>query len=135
MKQVEYINPKGLPAHGYSNVIVVQGPVKTLYIGGQDSVNEKGEVIGKGDIAAQTRQIMHNLEIALAAGGAKLEHIIKWTIYVLQGTDIRPAFGVFQELWGDRANPPAISVVFVAGLIQPDLLAEIDAIAVVPLKD
>jgi enamine deaminase RidA (YjgF/YER057c/UK114 family) len=134
MQQVEYINPAGLPAYGYSNVVVVQGAVKTIYIGGQDAVNDKGEIVGKGDIAAQTRQIFHNLQVALAAGGASLEHIIKWTIYVVQGNDIRPGFAVFQEVWGNRPNPPTISMAFVAGLAKPDFLVEIDAIAVVPEK-
>jgi enamine deaminase RidA (YjgF/YER057c/UK114 family) len=134
MKQVEYINPAELPAHGYTNVVVVQGAVKTIYIGGQDAVNAQGEVVGKGDIAAQTRQIMHNLQVALAAGGASLEHIIKFNIYVVQGNDIQPGFAVFQEIWGDRPNPPLVSMAFVSGLARPDFLAEIDAIAVVPEK-
>ncbi|MCC6457138.1 MAG: RidA family protein [Caldilineaceae bacterium] len=132
MKQVEFINPSGLPANGYSNVAVVQGAAKTIYIGGQDAVNEKGEVVGKGDIAAQTRQTLHNLQVALAAAGASLEHTIKWNIYVVQGNDLRPGFAVFQEIWGDRPNPPLVTMAFVSGLARPDFLVEIDAIAVVP---
>jgi enamine deaminase RidA (YjgF/YER057c/UK114 family) len=134
MKQVEYINPTELPAYGYTNVAVVPGAVKTIYVGGQDAVNAKGEVVGKGDMAAQTRQIMHNLQVALAAGGASLEHIIKFNIYVVQGNDIQPGFAVFQEIWGDRPNPPLVSMAYVSGLAHPDFLAEIDAIAVVPEK-
>ncbi len=131
--QVQYLNPDGLHDNpAFTNVIVVSGSVKTVHIGGQNAVNASGEIIGKGDIAAQVRQIMENLQKALAAGGAKLEHVIKWNMYAVQGQPIQPAFGVFQQIWGNRANPPAITVLFVSGLAHPDFLVEMDAIAVVP---
>src|SRR5829696_3812449 len=132
MSQVQYINPKELPAQGYSNVIVVPSGYKTVYIGGQDAVNAKGEIVGKGDMGAQTRQIMDNVEIALAAGGAKLENVIKWNVYIVQGNDFMPRYQVFKERWGDRPNPPAVTGVVVVGLARPDLLVEVEAIAVVP---
>lgn len=132
MNQVEYINPPELPAYGYTNVVVAKRAVKTIYIGGQDAVNAQGEIVGKGDIGAQTRQIMHNIQIALAAGGATLEHVVKWNVYLVQGNDFMPGFQVFQEIWGDRPNPPAVTGVSVAGLARPEFLVEVDAIAVVP---
>jgi enamine deaminase RidA (YjgF/YER057c/UK114 family) len=131
MNQVQYINPKGLPAMGYSNVIVVPAGAKTIYIGGQDAVNAKGEIVGIGDLAAQTRQVMDNIETALAAAGAKLENVIKWNVYIVQGQDFLPGYQVFKERWGDRPNPPAVSGVVVVGLARPDFLVEIEAIAVV----
>lgn len=133
MGTVEHINPDGLHKNpAFSNIIVVTGAAKTIYIGGQDAVDETGNIVGKGDIRAQTEQIMHNLQVALTAAGASIEHVIKWNIYVVQGQPIGPGFGVFQQVWGNRPNPPAITVAFVAGLAHPDFLAEIDAIAVVP---
>ncbi len=135
MNQVQYINPPELPAFGYTNVVVVQGAVKTVYIGGQDAVNAKGEVVGVGDVAAQTRQVMDNIEVALAAGGATLENVIKWNVYLVQGNDFMPGFKVFQERWGDRPNPPAVTGIMVPGLARPEYLVEIDAIAVVPEKE
>jgi enamine deaminase RidA (YjgF/YER057c/UK114 family) len=131
--QVQYINPEGLHYNPtFTNVVVVTGSVKTVYVGGQNAVNASGEIIGKGDIAAQVEQIMENLQTALAAGGAKLEHVTKWNVYVVQGYPIRPAFEVFRRVWGNRSNPPAITVLFVSGLAHPDFLVEMDAIAVVP---
>jgi len=50
----------------------------------------------------------------------------------VQGQPLRPAFEVSQQIWGSRPNPPAISMMFVAGLANPDFLVEMDAIAVVP---
>lgn len=135
MNQVQFINPPEIPAHGYSNVVVVQGAVKTVYIGGQDAVNAKGEPVGIGDLGAQTRQVMDNIEIALAAAGAKLENVIKWNVYLVQGHDFLPGFKVFQERWGDRPNPPIVTGVVVAGLARPEYLVEVEAIAIVPEKN
>ena len=134
MNQVQFINPPGLPAHGYSNVVVVQGPVKTIYIGGQDAVNDKGEPVGIGDMGAQTRQILDNVELALASAGAKLEHVIKWTVYIVHGQDLVPGYQAFQERWGNRPNPPIVTAAMVSALARPEFLVEIDAIAIVPLE-
>jgi enamine deaminase RidA (YjgF/YER057c/UK114 family) len=132
--QVQHINPEGLPKNpAFTNVVVVTGSVKTIYIGGQDAVDEAGAVVGKGDLRAQTEQIFANLKAALASGGAGLEHVIKWNVYVVQGQAVEPALEVFQREWGRRPNPPAITMVFVHALAHPDFLAEMEAIAVVPL--
>jgi len=131
--QVEHINPDTLNQNpAFSNVIVVTGSVKTIYVGGQDAVDASGNIIGKGDFAAQTEQVLKNIQAALAAGGAQLEHIIKWNVYIVQGQSLQEGFAVFQRVWGKRPNPPAISAMFVSGLAHPDFLLEIDAIAVVP---
>jgi enamine deaminase RidA (YjgF/YER057c/UK114 family) len=133
MGTVEYLNPAGLHKNqAFTNVIVVSGAAKTIYIGGQDAVDAAGNIVGKGDIAAQTQQALANVQIALAAGGATLEHVIKWTIFIVQGQPLGPAFEVAQRVWGDRPNPPAITGAFVAGLANPDFLIEIEAIAVTP---
>ena len=131
--QVRHIDPEGLSKNpAFTNVITVTGPVKTIYIGGQDAVDASGAIVGRGDIRQQTEQVLNNLQTALQAGGAGLEHVIKWNIYVVQGQPIQPAFEVFQRLWGCRPNPPAIIMVFVSGLANPDFLVEMDAIAVIP---
>jgi enamine deaminase RidA (YjgF/YER057c/UK114 family) len=130
--EVQYVNPDALNKNpAFTNVIVVTGQVKTVYVGGQDAVDASGAIIGKGDIKAQTEQVLKNIQTALAAGGAQLEHIIKWNLYVVQGQPLRSGFEAFQRFWGNRPNPPAISMVFVAGLAHPDFLVEMDAIAVV----
>ncbi len=130
---VRYINPDSLNKNpAFTNVVVVEGNVKTVHIGGQDAVNASGEIIGKGDIVAQIEQILANLRAALAAGGAGPEHIIKWNIYVVEGQPLQAGFAAFQNAWPQTPNPPAITVVFVSGLAHPDFLVEMDAVAVVP---
>ena len=131
--QVQYVNPDALNKNpAFTNVIVVSGAVKTVYVGGQDAVDASGNIIGKGDFKAQTEQVLKNIQTALAAGGAQFEHVIKWNLYVVQGQSLRLGFEAFQHFWGNRPNPPAISMAFVAGLAHPDFLVEMDAIAVVP---
>jgi enamine deaminase RidA (YjgF/YER057c/UK114 family) len=133
--QIQHINPDVLSKNpAFTNVIAVTGHVKTVYIGGQDALDASGTIIGKGNIKQQTEQVFSNLQAALKAGGAELEHVIKWNIYIVQGQPIQPAFEVFQSVWGRRPNPPAITVMFVFGLANPDFLVEMDAIAVVPEK-
>ena len=131
--EVKYINPDSLPKNpAFTNVVTVTGPVKTVYIGGQDAVDASGAIVGKGDLKTQTEQILKNIQAALAAAGAQPEHVVKWNIYVVQGQSVQEGFAAFQNVWGNHPNPPVITVVFVAGLGHPDFLAEIDAIAVVP---
>ena len=130
---VHYIDPDSLNKNpAFTNVVVVEGNVKTVHIGGQDAVNASGEIVGEGDIVAQIEQVLRNLHAALAAGGAGPEHIIKWNIYVVEGQPLQAAFAAFQNLWPETPNPPAITLVFVSGLAHPNFLVEMDAVAVVP---
>jgi enamine deaminase RidA (YjgF/YER057c/UK114 family) len=130
---VRYINPDSLNKNpAFTNVVVVEGNVKTVHIGGQDALNASGEIVGKDDIVAQTEQILANVRAALAAGGARPEHIIKWNIYVVEGQSLEAGFGAFQRAWPETPNPPAITMAFVSGLAHPDFLVEMDAVAVVP---
>lgn len=133
MKNVQYINPEGLNKNpAFSNVVVVPGNMKTVFIGGQNSINAKGQIVGKNDIKKQTAQTLTNLKIALEAVGADLENIIKWNIYIVEGNDLRPAFEVSQKTMDKIENPPVITGVFVSALANPDFLIEIDAVAVIP---
>jgi len=131
---VEFLNPDGLPRNpAFSNVAVVSGSVRTIYIGGQDAIDAEGNVVGAGDIAAQTEQVLRNLRIALAAAGAGPEHVVKWNVFIVDGQDFRSGYAAFQRVWGDRPNPPVITAAMVKGLAHPDFLVEMDAFAVVPV--
>ena len=130
---VEFLSPDGLPRNpAFSNVAVISGSVRTIYVGGQDAVDAEGNIVGIGDIAAQTEQVLRNLRTALAAAGAEPEHVVKWNVFIVEGEDIRAGYAAFQRVWGDRPDPPVITAAIVKGLAHPDFLVEIDAIAVVP---
>ena len=131
--RVEFLDPDGLNRNpAFSNVAVVSGSVRTIYIGGQDAIDADGKIVGVGDIAAQTEQVLLNLRTALEAAGAGPEHVVKWNIFIVDGHDIASGYATFQRVWGDRSDPPVITAAIVKGLAHPDFLVEMDAIAVVP---
>ena len=130
---VRYVDPEELNKNpAFTNVVVVEGPVRMVYVGGQDSVDASGNIVGKGDVAAQTEQVLANLRAALAAGGARPEHVIKWNLLLVEGVSLQEGYSAFQRAWVNTPNPPVITAAFVAGLAHPDYLVEMDAIAVVP---
>ena len=129
-KQIQYISPDKLIKNpAFSQVVITQGNGKTIYVGGQNAVNAKGEIIGKGDIRKQTEQVMENLQIALEACGATFENLVKLTIHIVQGQDLHRGFEASQKYLGNLENPPAITGFFVSELAHPDFLVEVDAIA------
>ncbi|MEZ4793468.1 MAG: RidA family protein [Gelidibacter sp.] len=129
----QHINPDGLfKSPAFSQIVTTQGNGNTIYIGGQNSVDQNHEIVGKNDIASQTEQVMKNLEIALKDCGATFDHLVKLNINIVQGQDARKGFEVSQKFLGQSSNQPIVTVLFVAGLINPDFLIEIDAIAFLP---
>lgn len=131
---IQHINPEKLAkSPAFSQAVMTQGSGKTIYIGGQNSVNQNHEIVGKGDIAAQTEQVMLNIQTILEDCGATFDHIVKLTIYLAQGQDAYTAFQAAQKFMSTVANPPAITVPTVFGLGNPDYLVEIDAVVFIPL--
>src|SRR3954466_6893512 len=118
MTNVEYLSPEGLVQNpAFSQAVAVTDPYKVVYVGGQDAFDAATQqVIGKSDIRAQTAQVFKNLSAVLAAAGARLEHIVKWNVYLVQGQSAQAAFEISRREWAGRPNPPAVSVMFVAGL-------------------
>ncbi len=100
----------------------------TIYMRGQVGTDFNGNLVGRGDAAAQAEQAMSNVKTLLDECGATLEHIVKITIYI---TDPRWREPVYQVVgrWLKGVHPVSTGVV-VAGLAQPDWLMEIDVIAV-----
>jgi enamine deaminase RidA (YjgF/YER057c/UK114 family) len=130
--KTEFIQPRGVAASpAYTHVVTASGGT-TVYVSGQVAFDEDGKLVGRGDLAAQTRQVFQNLERALAAAGATFENVVKLTTYVvgyepaLVATirDVRSAY-----LPKDR--PPASTLVGVEALAFDGLLIEVEAIAVV----
>lgn len=100
----------------------------TIYVGGQNGVDGTGTVVGD-DIAAQTRQVMTNLHVALAAAGASVQDLVMMTILLVDGVDVGAAYPVAAaELAGAR---PTVVVARVAGLAVPGALVEVSAVAAV----
>jgi enamine deaminase RidA (YjgF/YER057c/UK114 family) len=125
-----HINPEGLPSNpAFSQAVVVEGPARTIYIGGQNGVDADGKVVGP-TVGEQAGQALRNLATILAAEGATLANIVHWTIAVVDGHAFTDGLAAFQQAWDPADPPPAITVHVVAGL-GPGFLVEITAVAVV----
>ena len=124
------VAPDGVaPGRGYSQV--VSGTGRIVAISGQVALAEDGEIVGAGDPAAQAARVFHNLTRCLAAAGAGWDDVVKLTIFV---TDVAalPAVREARDAHVDVSRPPASSAVQVAALVHPDLMVEVEALALVP---
>jgi enamine deaminase RidA (YjgF/YER057c/UK114 family) len=127
-------DPDGLgpPLGAYSHVAEATG-TRTIYIAGQVGVDRDGSLIGEGDVAAQTRQAYENLEIALTSQGASWADVAKLAVFLVS-EDLIPGFfaardEAFARAFPTGAHPPS-TLVIVRGLVRPELLVEIEAVAV-----
>lgn len=129
----ELIDPKDLEAPvGYAHVAKLTGGT-VVHVAGQAPFNERGQVVGKGDFVSQFTQVMRNLKIAIEAAGGRPNQYAVLTIYV---TDLeaywnnkKPLGAAFQKVFGKHF--PAITLVEVKRLYNPDCMLEISGIAVV----
>ena len=125
------LSPKSIPdpRPRYTQGILAEGK-RLLFIAGQTGVDADNNVVGKGDVAAQTEQVLKNMKAVLDEAGASFADIVKITTYI---TDPRFRDGLNParlKYFGE--NPPASTLVVVSGLADPDYLVEIEAIAVLP---
>ena len=134
-KLVTAVNPPTVAKPvGYSHAWETQGG-KTLYISGQVAFDKDGEVVGKGDLAAQFRQVCENLKAIVLARGGQLNVIVKLTIYVLSKADYkaksREIGTVYREYFGKHF--PAMTLVEVRGLYDEDqgCAIEVEGVAVI----
>jgi len=132
-KLMTAVNPPTLPKPaGYSHAFEAQGG-KTLYLAGQVAFDKEGRLVGKGDLAAQFRQVCENLKALLVARGGQLNDIVKLTIYVLSKAEYkaksREIGAVYREYFGRHF--PAMTLVEVKGLYDDECAIEIDGVAIV----
>ena len=132
MSKLEHLRPEGLSHNpAYSHVVTASG-TRTIYTAGQVSVDERGALVGAGDLAAQTTQVMRNIGLALAATGATYADIVKITTYVVNyKPEHRVIIGQARSPFFASGKPPASTLVGVAALAMPEWLVEIEAVAVV----
>ena len=126
---VERMNPKGLSTPtGYTHVVSTRGG-RTIYIAGQVALDAQGQIVGKGDLAAQTRQVFANLEIALKAAGAAFTNVVKTNYYLRDATQVAVVREIRSKYF--TSELPASTLIEVPRLAQPDFLIEIEVVAVV----
>jgi len=102
----------------------------TIYLSGQVALDPDGKVVGKGDMKAQTRQAWENIKAVLSAAGASLNDVVKITQFITDMSRFRETQEVRKEYFKDYA--PASTSVEIKSLAFPDLLIEIEVVAIKP---
>ena len=118
------ITPRGIMSHG------IKTPAGNMvFVSGQVARNAQGELVGKGDVKAQTRQVLENVKAVLETAGATMDDVVKVTVFVTNVEDHYTAIHEARaEFW--QTDFPASTMVEVSSLVSKDMLIEIEAIAV-----
>jgi enamine deaminase RidA (YjgF/YER057c/UK114 family) len=129
---MEILHPPGWPrARGYSNGVAASG--RTVCVSGMVGWDEHGQ-FQSDDFVAQTRQALQNIVAVLAEAGARPEHIVRMTWYVLDKREYLDAGAALGAAYRDviGRHYPAMSALQVAGLLEERARVEIEATAIVP---
>jgi len=127
-QSIERINPEGMTQPtAYSHLVKVEN---LLFIAGQVAVDGDGNIVGEGDMSAQVRQVLENLQTVLASQGADFSNVVKVNIFTTDIDSFRESSAVRREYLGD--HPPTSTLVQIERLARPAFLVEIEAIAIAP---
>jgi len=129
MRMEHYVRPDGMPpVNGYSHAVAFQG--RLVAVSGQVPLDADGRLVGQDDPEAQVRQVFTNLEAALAAAGATMDHVVKLTVFLTDMADLA-AFRTVRDEYISVDKPPASSLVRVSGLVNPEFRIEVEALAAI----
>jgi len=129
---VRFVNPPGLAkSPRYSHVAEISRG-RLVLISGQVAQDASGNLVGAGDMAAQTRQVFENLKIALAASGASFKHVVKLTSFIVDMSQLEKYREIRTEYLKGISEPPTSTTVGVPRLVREGYLLEVEAVAVVP---
>lgn len=125
-----FLNPEGIAKPtGYTHVVTTDAR-KTVYISGQIGVDSQGHV--ESGLRAQMVQVFENLKIALASVGATFDNVVKVTTLIVNfKPEDRTTLREVRSQYFNADQPPASTLIGVQALALPELLVEIEAIAVI----
>ncbi|MFI0485685.1 RidA family protein [Actinomadura sp. 9N215] len=131
---VTLMNPDGLPKPEVYRQLSIAAGSRTVYLAGQVARDAEGRKVGEGDFAAQVEQALLNVGTALAAAGGTFDDVAKLTVYVVDWTPDKMALlgeGVARAAAKMEIDPvKPTTLLGIAALAEPDLMVEIEAIAV-----
>ncbi len=135
MGKTVYPLPEGIHSGAFAGRLAFSSAVKvgageTLYISGQLARDENQQLVGKGDIRAQTRQVLENIGAILRRAGGTFDDVVKVTVYVKDMRQFREIHDVRAEFFSDE-HLPASTMIEVSRFTLPDALIEIEAVAVI----
>jgi enamine deaminase RidA (YjgF/YER057c/UK114 family) len=130
-QSVRVVNPPSLPpAHGYSHVVIAP-PGRLVSISGQVAIDSTGAVVGEGDFMVQCAQVFENLSRALSSVGLTFRDVVRTDHFVTDLahlSDLREC----RMRYLPADDPPASTLLKVAGLFRPELMLEVAIEAVLP---
>ena len=119
------------PLGAYSQAMEVRGS-GLVFVAGQVALDPAGNLVGRGDVAAQTRQVYHNIEQVLRQAGANFSNVVDFTTYVVGRDSMQPFLDARAELFTNlypEGDFPANTLLIISGLFREDFLVEIKAVA------
>ena len=122
------------PIGAYSQAIRIKAG-ELVFVAGQVGLDADGDMVGRGDVAAQTRQVFHNIGQILASVGASFGNVVEFTTYVVgresvQGF-IEARTDIFPTIFPDADYPPN-TLLIIDGLVREEFLVEVKAVAALP---
>ncbi|MGH3705599.1 MAG: RidA family protein, partial [Agromyces sp.] len=113
--EITRIQPAGLVVSpAFSHVAIVPAGATTVYVGGQNGVDETGVVVSD-DVAAQSVRAIDNAAVALEAAGASLTDVVQWTVFIAESADLGAAYGAIAPRLAGAGAPPLVTAALVAG--------------------
>jgi enamine deaminase RidA (YjgF/YER057c/UK114 family) len=124
-----YVNPPTLAKpNGYTHLVVAPDG-RTVYVAGQVAFDSTGQLVGPGNFRAQAERVYQNLRRALESVGGSLDDLVKTTTFITDARHI-PVLRELRPKYLDGVRPPANTLVVVSSLARPELLIEIEGVAV-----
>ena len=132
MDAITRLRPEGLVhSPAFSHVAIVPPGATTIYVGGQNGVDESGAVVS-ADAAEQSARAIDNAAVALTAAGATLGDVVQWTVLLAEGADLAAAYGAVAEKLASDGEPALVTAAIVSALGVPGALIEVSAVAALP---
>ncbi|HJQ64189.1 MAG TPA: Rid family hydrolase [Burkholderiales bacterium] len=125
-------NPPGMKhvrASIYNHYVRVDQPKSLIFVSGQVSRDDEGNIVGGTSMLEQTRQCLRNIEKCLEASGASLADVVWTTVFTTDMRELQEIFAAREEFF--KTNLPTSTMVEVSGFTQPELKVEIQAIAAI----